>query len=63
MWSKHFSDGHSIWEQLDRGLVNSGFLLKYLGSKVSHLRCMSSDHVPIFINSSGLEAPPRKKVF
>ena len=62
-WSKHFSDGHSIWEQLDRGLVNSGFLLKYLGSKVSHLRCMSSDHVPIFINSSGLEAPPRKKVF
>ena len=62
-WSKHFSDGHSIWERLDRGLVNSGFLLKYPGSKVSHLRCMSSDHVPIFINLSGLEAPPRKKVF
>ena len=62
-WSKYFSDGHSIWERLDRGLVNSGFLLKYPGSKVSHLRCMSSDHVPILINLSGLKAPPRRKVF
>lgn len=22
-WSKHFLDGHSIWERLDRGLVNN----------------------------------------
>ena len=62
-WSKHFSDGHSIWERLDRGLVNSEFLLKFPASKVSHLRCVSSDHVPIFINLSELEAPTRKMVF
>ena len=36
-WSKHFTDGHSIWERLERGLVNSEFLLKYPTSKVSHL--------------------------
>ena len=62
-WSKHFIDGHSIWERLDRGLVNSEFLLKYPASKVSYLKCMSSDHVPIFINLSGLEDPSRKKMF
>ena len=22
-WSKHFVDGHSIWERLDRGLANN----------------------------------------
>lgn len=44
-WSKHFFDGHSIWERLDKGLVNSKFFLKYLGSTVSHLRCVSSGHV------------------
>ncbi|XP_075640498.1 uncharacterized protein LOC142612269 [Castanea sativa] len=62
-WSKHFTDGHSIWERSDRGLVNSEFLLKYPVLKVSHLRCVSSDRVPIFINLSGLEAPPKKNVF
>ena len=30
---------------------------------MSYLRCMSSDHIPLLINLSGLEAPPRKKVF
>ena len=30
---------------------------------MSHLKCMSSDHIPLLINLSGLEAPPRKKVF
>ena len=22
-WSKHFTDGHLIWERLDRGLANN----------------------------------------
>ena len=44
-------------------LGNSEFLIKFPGSRVSHLRCMSSDYVPLLINLSGLEAPPRKKVF
>ena len=62
-WSKHFTDGHSIWERLDRGLGNSEFLIRFPGSKVSYLKCISSDHIPLLINLTGLEAPPRKKVF
>lgn len=62
-WSKHFAYGHSIWERLDRGLANNKWLLKFPGSQVTHLRCNSSDHIPIFINPSSLETPPRKKVF
>ena len=62
-WSKHFTDGHSVWERLDRGLGNSEFLIRFPGSKVSYLKCMSSDHIPLLINLTGLEAPPRKKVF
>ena len=62
-WSKHFTNGHSIWEWLDRGLGNREFLIRFPGSRVSHLRCMSSDHIPLLINLMSLEAPPRKKVF
>ncbi|XP_075656619.1 uncharacterized protein LOC142626791 [Castanea sativa] len=62
-WSKHFTDGHSVWERLDRGLGNSEFLMRFPGTRVSHLRCMSSDHTPLLINLTGLESPPRKKVF
>ena len=62
-WSKRFTDCHSLWEQLDRGWGNSEFLIRFPSSRVSHLRCMSSDHIPLFINLLGLEAPPRKKVF
>ena len=62
-WSKHFTNGDSLWEWLDRGLGNSEFLIRFPGSRVSHLRCMSSNHIQLLINLSGLEAPPRKKVF
>ena len=62
-WSKHFTNGHSLWEQLDRGLGNNEFLIRFPGSRVSHLRCMSSDHIPLLINLLRLEASPRKKVF
>ena len=62
-WSKHFANGYSIWERLDRDLANNEWLLKFPGSRVTHLRCDSSNHVPTFNNLFGLEAPPRKKVF
>ncbi|XP_075633948.1 uncharacterized protein LOC142606496 [Castanea sativa] len=62
-WSKHFTDGHLVWERLDRGLGNSEFLIRFPGTRVSHLSCMSSDHAPLLIDLTGLESPPRKKVF
>ena len=62
-WSKHFADGHSIWERLDRGVVNASWFLKFPGTIVHHLHCTSSDHMPLYINLSGLEVSSRRKLF
>ena len=61
--SKHFEDYHSIWERLDRGVANSSWFLKLLGSRVHHLHYSSSDHLPFLINLSSLNQVPRKKKF
>lgn len=61
-WSKHFEDDHLIWERLDRGMAtNSWFLTFPLGTRVNHLSCNPSDHLPLSINLSGLENLPKKK--
>ena len=62
-WSRHFRDGHSIWERLDRGLANNGFFLLFPGLRINHLHCDSSDHVPILLTLSGLDPPPQTKPF
>ena len=37
--------------------------MKFGGSRVYHLSCTSSDHVPILISLSGLSPPtPKKKI-
>ena len=62
-WSKHFVDGHSIWERLDRGVVNASWFLKFQDTIVHHLHCTSLDHMPLYINLSGLEITSRRKLF
>ena len=62
-WSRHFENGSSIWERLDRCLVISSWFLKFPGSKVYHLRCDSSDHIPLLIRLLGLDAPRQKFFF
>ena len=42
--------------------INDWFL-KFPGTRVHHLRCDSSDHIPIHIMFSGLDHPRRKKLF
>ena len=54
-WQKHFSNGHSIWERLDRCLANNDWLIKFTGSKVHHLHCSTSDHNPLWIVLDGIE--------
>lgn len=54
-WHKHFSNGHSIWERLDRCLANNDWLIKFAGSKVHHLHCSTSDHNPLWIVLDGIE--------
>ena len=62
-WARHFEDGRSIWERLDRGLANNGWFLKFLGARVHHLHCNSSDHCPLLIVLAPLDIPQRKKPF
>ena len=62
-WSKHFENGHSIWERLDQGLANDSWFLKFPGSIVQHLQSTSSDHCTLLINLLGLDPPPKKGIF
>ena len=62
-WSKHFADGHSLWERLDRGMANNPWFMKFLDSIVNHLYCNSLDHCPLLINLLGFERPPHKRPF
>ena len=57
-WSRHFEDGRSIWDRLDRGLATNAWFQKFLGSRVHYLHYDSLDHSPLFIILSGLEPPP-----
>ena len=59
-WSKHFANGNSIWERLDKGLATNGWFLKFLGSKVYHLQCDSSNHRPLLVVFAPLDLPQRK---
>ena len=62
-WSKHFDNGVSIWERLDRGLANKNWFLKFLRAKVHHISCNTLDHLPLFFSLLGLEIPVRRKIF
>ena len=62
-WSKHYTGGHSIWERLDRGLATNQWFMKYPGTQVFHLPCLSSNLYPLLINLTGIETPSYKKPF
>ena len=57
-WSKHYNNGYSIWERLDRALCTSDWLKLFAGTKVSHLTCTTSDHIPLWITPSDIPPPP-----
>ena len=60
-WSKHFTNGQSIWERLDRGLASNSWFLRFPGTWIHHLPCLSSDHYPLLINPSGIDLPSQEK--
>ncbi|XP_065633926.1 uncharacterized protein LOC136069391 [Quercus suber] len=62
-WQKHFVDGHSIWEKLDRGLATNDWLMKFLGVRIQHLSSNSSNHSPLWIIPDGLEVASVPKLF
>ena len=62
-WQRHFADGHSIWERLDRGLATNEWLMKFTGTQVHHLTSDSSDHCPPWIFPNSLEVVSSMKPF
>ena len=62
-WAKHYVDGHSIRERLDRCMATNSWFQKFPGTRVHYLSCMSSDHSPLLINLSGLPEPKKKRCF
>lgn len=57
-WSRHYPDGHIVWERLDRAIGTSAWLSMFPASKVIHLECGSPDHKSIIIQPKGI--PIRK---
>lgn len=62
-WCRHFENGTSIWERLNRGLTTNDWFPKFLGSKVHHLQCDSLDHCPLLVVLAPLDISSRKKPF
>ncbi|XP_075658760.1 uncharacterized protein LOC142628575 [Castanea sativa] len=62
-WQKHFADGHSIWERLDRALANNEWMLRFAESRVHHLSVTSFDHSPLWIRPKSLDLPRVAKPF
>ena len=57
-WYKNFSNGHTIWERLDRAVGTHSWLSLFPATKVITLECVTSDHKPIIIHPMGI--PDRK---
>ena len=62
-WSKHFSNGQSVWERLDRAFCTNEWLQRFTDTKVIHLSCTTSDHILVWIVPSGIDPPPLSKPF
>ena len=62
-WQKHFANGHSIWERLDRGLATNKWLMKFSGTRAHHLTSDSSNHCSLWIVPNSLEVVSSTKPF
>ena len=62
-WQKHFIDGHSIWERLDRGVATNNWLMKFSRVRIHQLSSNSSDHCPLWIVPNGLEVTSAMKLY
>lgn len=62
-WQKHFADGHSIWERLNRGIATNEWLMKFPRTRIHHLTSDSTDHCPLWIVPEGLEVTCPNKPF
>ena len=62
-WCKHYRNGVSIWERLDRAVASYEWFLKFSGSRVHHIDSTTSDHKILWVELSDLDLQRKKKVF
>ena len=62
-WSKHWQNGFSVWERLDRAMASQDWFLEFPGTVVHHIDNTSSDHKMLWVKKTGLEFRQKKKPF
>ena len=62
-WRKHYANGQSIWERLDRALCTNEWLQQFGSTRVFHLNYCSSYHNPFWIFPNGMDPPPLSRPF
>ena len=62
-WSKHFRDGFSVWERLDRAVASHDWFVDFPGTRVTHVNSTTSDHKLLWIELADLDFQQKKKVF
>ena len=62
-WSKHFRDGFSVWERLDRAVASHDWFVDFPGTRVTHVNNTTSDHKLLWIELADLDFQQKKKVF
>ncbi|XP_075645606.1 uncharacterized protein LOC142616692 [Castanea sativa] len=60
IWFKHYQNGGSVWERLDKAVCTAEWFSLFPAIKVRTLSCVSSDHSPIFSLSNGITAKKQK---
>ncbi|XP_075674719.1 uncharacterized protein LOC142643876 [Castanea sativa] len=59
-WCKTLQDNITIWERLDRAIVNNECILLFPAARLIHLECAMSNHKPIIIHPSGIPSRRQK---
>ena len=62
-WSKHYRNGFSIWEWLDRAVASYEWFSKFPSSQVHHIDSTTSHHKILWVELSDLDFQKKKKVF
>ena len=62
-WSKHWQNGFSLWERLDRAVASQEWFTSFPGTKVHHIDSTTSDHKFLWIVIADLDFQRGKKLF
>ena len=62
-WCNNRLNGVTVWEWLDKVVVNSEWLIRFQKYRVHHIQGTFSDHMPLWISPTLARAHRRRKLF